>query len=260
MNTEIRFQRHELEWTSEKISRFWDFESQNEVKRGVYFTFLLGDALVRLARMNGVLAEPVLDYGAGLGYLTERLVAQGVCSAACDFSPESVESIRRRLSGQSAFLRCELLKTLPSSMPSDTFGTVFLVETLEHLLPEWRESTLHEVWRVLKPGGFVVVTVPNAEPLEAAKVLCADCGAIFHCVQHVATFDNGALSSMMAEYGFTQIECLAMNLRVLTNEMQQRKQGMNARIRRLLIQLRLLAPPVESTPHLVYIGKKAVKP
>ncbi len=256
MTQDIRFQRHELEWTPEKIARFWDYESQNAAKKSEYFTFQLGDALVRLARMNGALAEPVLDYGAGMGYLTEQLVAQGVRCAACDFSPASVESIRRRLGGNPALLKCELLETLPSSLSADAYGTVFMVETLEHLLPEWKKNTLREVGRVLRPGGHVIVTVPHAEPLDLAKVMCADCGAVFHRVQHVAAFDATSLAATLADHGFSTVLCQPMNLGMLTDALVRQNRRIQTRIRRGLTRLKLLAPHPASTPHLVYIGRK----
>jgi len=256
MNSEIHFQRHELEWTPEKIARFWDYESQNEAKKGEYFTLQAGDALIRVARRNNVLNEPVLDYGAGVGYLTERLVRQGVRCSACDFSPSSVESLNRRMAGQAAFGTCEQLESLPSEMPSDTYGTVFLVETLEHLLPEWRQATLQEVWRVLKPGGYVIVTVPYSESLDAAKVMCADCGAVFHRVQHVAAYDETLLAAMMTEQAFSTVLCQPMNLRMLTDANVRQNKQVQMRIRRFLTRLNLLAPRSISTPNLVYIGRK----
>jgi SAM-dependent methyltransferase len=44
--------------------------------------------------------------------------------------------------------------------PSDTFDAVILSEVLEHLADD--VAGLREVWRVLKPGGVVAITVPNA--------------------------------------------------------------------------------------------------
>ena len=257
MNQEISFQQHEVEWTPEKVARFWNFESQNEAKKGEYFTRQVGDALIRLARMNIALTEPVLDYGAGVGCLTERLVMEGLRCAACDFSPASVEALVRRMEGQSPFLGCALLKTLPSAMPADTYGTVFLIETLEHLLPDWRRSTLQEVWRVLKPGGRVIVTVPHAEPLDAAKVMCPDCGALFHRVQHVASFNAKTLSAIMAEHGFSEVLCKPVCLAMLKDEMQEKSRRFRRWGRRILTRLRLLSPSREATPNLIYIGEKA---
>lgn len=258
MNEKVPFQQHTLKWTSQKIERFWDYESQNSAKKEACFTHLLGDALIRLAQNNEALVEPVLDYGAGVGYLTELLVQRGIQTSACDFSPSSVDSIKQRLSGEKTFSTCELLSGLPSAIQENTYGTVFVIETLEHLLEEWREKTLQEVIRILKPGGYVVVTVPNAENLDAAMVMCADCGAIFHRVQHIASYTEDSLSALMAGRGFTKVVCRAINLHSLTDEAVRKKKRIRARLRKLFASLRLVESRPVSTPNLIYIKRKGM--
>lgn len=257
MSEDTRFQRHELEWTPEKIARFWDFESQNSAKRGEYFTRQVGDELIRLAQSCGALAEPVLDYGAGPGYLTEKLVLQGRVCDACDFSPASVASLTTRLEGLAAFRNCKCLSGLPSMLPADGYGTVFLVETLEHLLPDWRENTLREIRRVLRPGGHVVVTVPHAENLQVARTMCPECGAIFHRVQHVAAFERRTLSDLMAGHGFGEVQCRAMDLMRMTHEVHAPRRRFKRRLWDALARVRLMPSRPIVAPNLVYIGKKS---
>lgn len=257
MKDKQEFEIHDLEWTPEKIGRFWDYESQNAAKRGEYFAKQVGDAIVRIARRHGALSEPVLDYGSGTGHLTRRLVQEGIRCHACDYSPASVEALNRDLAGEPTFGGCERLQELPSGMAEGTFGAVFLIETLEHLLPEWRTRTLGEVRRLLVPGGHVVATVPFAEDLEAAKVICADCGAVFHRVQHVSSYDETRLAAAMAESGFEAIICRPMDLTLMTDRMQGRGKRIRRALRRLLARAGLLQSRREPTPNLVYIGKKA---
>lgn len=256
MNRGMEFCRHELEWTPEKIARFWDFESQNEAKRGEYFTRQVGDALVRLTCQNRAMSEPVLDYGSGAGHLTMRLAQAGIRCSACDYSPASVEELNRNLAGNVFFSGCEWLRELPSAMAGGSFGTAFLVETMEHLLPEWRVHTLQEVWRLLRPGGYIVVTVPFSENLGAAKVICADCGAVFHRVQHVASFDVRSLASAMSAQGFEEVLCRPMALALLTDELQRPARRFRRWLRRQLVGWHVLPPRREPTPNLVYIGRK----
>ena len=256
MSQDIQFCRHELEWTSEKIARFWDFASQSEGWRGEYFTRQVGDALIRLARRRRVLEEPVLDYGAGIGCLTEQLLAAGIQVAACDFSAASVETLRRRLAGNPLLLSVELLREMPSALQASAYGTVFLIETLEHLLPEWRQESLREIFRILKPGGQVVVTVPHAEVLAAAQVLCPDCGAMFHRVQHVASFDARSLSAVMAQHGFSEVLCQPFNLVLLTDVHQHPVRRLRRWLRLLMEGLGVVDARARACPNLVYIGRK----
>ncbi len=257
MNEDIRFQPKELEWTPEKIARFWDYEGQNLAKVGEYFTKQVGDALIDLARSYGALAEPVLDYGAGPGHLTEKLVLQGLVCDACDFSPVSLEALKKRLASHASFRDGVCLSGLPSALPAEGYGTVFLAETMEHLLPGWREKTLQEIYRVLRWGGFVVVTVPHAENLQAAQVMCPECGAIFHRVQHVAAFDCRTLENAMVEQGFKKVACHPIDLVRISNEMQAPWRRFQRLFREALGRVRVLSPRPSITPNLVYVGRKA---
>jgi len=70
------------------------------------------------------------------------------------------------------------------------FDAVFMIEVLEHLLPEDIDKGLSEVWRVLKPKGYLVITVPYKEDLLKNMIICPECGAVFHRSQHLQTFDE----------------------------------------------------------------------
>lgn len=51
------------------------------------------------------------------------------------------------------------------SMASESVGTCILVDTLEHVAHPFK--AMSEVYRVLKPGGVVILTVPFAFPIHA---------------------------------------------------------------------------------------------
>ncbi|MFH0983534.1 MAG: class I SAM-dependent methyltransferase [Planctomycetota bacterium] len=237
------YREHEVEWTGEKVRRFWDFIGRQTAGHGNYFARQVGDAVVELARAQVRLGGPVLDYGAGDGSLLQCLLDAGVEPVyACEYSPEAVEAINRRFANDPRFKGCFGVDDLPA-IP---FEAVFLLEAIEHLAGEGLEGTLAKISRALKPGGVFVVTTPNSENLAEGTVACPDCGAVFHRMQHVNSFTPGALSGLLARHGFEAVFCGPVWLRDF-------KPGRE--IRRLVKKL-LGRLERANHPHLVYIGTR----
>ena len=96
-----------------------------------------------------------LDGGCGGGEYVVALRAAGVLAFGAEFLAEKV---REQPAGvpTGTILRADL-EHLPYGPSS--FDVVFLNEVLEHVPDERR--ALREVWRVLRPGGTVIILSPN---------------------------------------------------------------------------------------------------
>ena len=77
----------------------------------------------------------------------------------------------------------------------------FFSETIEHILPEKLNETLLS-YTESSNRGKIVITTPNMENIEKHKVLCPDCGAIFHRVQHTSSWSAKTISSELNAIGF----------------------------------------------------------
>ena len=95
----------------------------------------------------------LLDIGCGTGYLLWRL--QDQCRLfGMDVSSEFVEISSNR-NPSASFVVADAI-SLP--FPSETFDVVIAKVTLQHLLAEEdRLAALHEIFRVTKPGGVVII-------------------------------------------------------------------------------------------------------
>lgn len=103
----------------------------------------------------------LLEIGFGDGSFLARMKNHGWSVWGVDVSPAAVSLARER--GIDAI---SVADPPYGFLPDGWFDLVVMRHTLEHV--EDVEAVLDEVFRVLKPGGALFVSVPNAQGLEAA--------------------------------------------------------------------------------------------
>lgn len=237
------FEPHRVSWTREKSSRFWNLLSSIPAVDETYFSGQVGDSLIRLARGAGVdFGERVLDFGCGKGHLVLKLLAAGIPAGGADFSTSSVERLRLAAMAMPNFRGAHLIESIPTNLEEGTFSTVFFVETIEHLLDDDLHSSLTELHRILRPGGFVVVTAPNDENLQAGETVCPDCGCMFHHIQHVRSWTARGITECMSGFGFDTV-----SVKVLYLDNRWWKSRLITAAARVL---------GKRMPNLVYVGRK----
>ncbi|MBL6751688.1 MAG: class I SAM-dependent methyltransferase [Nevskia sp.] len=198
------FAEHDIEWTPEQVARLWAYYRRQRPFGAQYFAEAAGG---RVLAQCGVDDGPqrVLDFGCGVGGLIAHIARQrprwrywGV-----DFSAESVERAReagRAFAGTQAI---ECLRGLPMDLPPQSFDLLFLIEVVEHLDDTQLAQSLAEAARLLRPGGRLCITTPNAERLDDSRVFCPECGARFHLWQHLRAWNAASLRAFVEPFGFT---------------------------------------------------------
>ncbi|MGH9315477.1 MAG: methyltransferase domain-containing protein [Vicinamibacterales bacterium] len=127
-------------------------------------TDVLVERFLGTAPLAGKLA---LDAGCGVGGLTRALVAKGARVVALDIGQQLAATTRRRYGCAAAVGSLTALCFGPN-----TFDVVLSSEAIEHT-PDPSHSAL-ELYRVLKPGGHLVLSTPNRvwqAPVRAASAL-----------------------------------------------------------------------------------------
>jgi 2-polyprenyl-3-methyl-5-hydroxy-6-metoxy-1,4-benzoquinol methylase len=120
------------------------------------------DAIERVIASRN-LAGTVLDYGAGAGDLTRRLIAlnrfDSVSAADIMHKPNDLEAVN--------WVEQDLNE--PISGFDSGFDVVIAAEVIEHL--ENPRFTMREICRMLRLGGTAIVTTPNNESLRSLIAL-----------------------------------------------------------------------------------------
>ena len=104
----------------------------------------------------------VLEIGCNPGQFTELLVRAGYQVSGLDLHPQDRQGLWERLGIE--VRRCNLESDdLP--YPADSFEAAVFSEVMEHL-PGSPLPALEEIHRVLRPGGVLVLSTPNARSLR----------------------------------------------------------------------------------------------
>lgn len=92
-----------------------------------------------------------------------------------------------------------------AAFPDNHFEAVTMWDVLEHLHDP--AASLSEIHRILKPGGVLVVRVPNAGSWDAS--LFGSCWAGLDAPRHLYVFDQDTLQAMLVKSGFQvrQVSC-----------------------------------------------------
>jgi SAM-dependent methyltransferase len=201
---------HPVTWTPESIARFWNRYESTVGMDLWHFSRQRGRALLRHVEKKITIREPALDLGCGSGHLLRLLLGKKIACFAADVSSRGLEIVSNRFSASAGFLGSRIMES-SEKIPFDdaSIGTVFLLETIEHLLPGTLTSLFIEIQRILSKNGYCVITTPWREDLDAGSVSCKNCGCIFHKTQHLRTFDEAGVRAIAENAGLSILSCAA---------------------------------------------------
>src|SRR5689334_16933642 len=103
--------------------------------------------------------DVILDAGCGDGFYLHVLSKLGKFKiTGLDFDKNALESAKKNLKGVK---QIKIMHGSVMELPfkANTFDKIVLTEVAEHLPDDLKG--LKEIYRVLKPGGILVLTVPN---------------------------------------------------------------------------------------------------
>jgi len=117
--------------------------------------------LLKLARPRQ--GESILELGCGSGRLTLALAREfHLRPVLADFSPQAIALAKRNAGALGVRAECIICDTLDVAFASDQFDLVWSGGVFEHFIGADRGRVFAEATRVCRPGGRVVVIVPNA--------------------------------------------------------------------------------------------------
>jgi 2-polyprenyl-3-methyl-5-hydroxy-6-metoxy-1,4-benzoquinol methylase len=121
------------------------------------------DCVERVLAENN-LGGKLLDYGAGTGELTQRILEMKRFESV---SAADIMPVPEGLAGKAEWIEMDLNSPLP--LAGETFDVIVAAEVIEHL--ENPRFVVRELFRMLKPGGVAVISTPNNESWRSLLAL-----------------------------------------------------------------------------------------
>jgi SAM-dependent methyltransferase len=148
-----------------------------------------------------------LDIGCGPGTLI-GLLPGGFKSIGVDLAEEQVAYAKRAYAAESkTFLQ---VGGYPYPFPDASFDCITVIELIEHLPLDEAEAILREAFRLLTPGGVVVVSTPNyASCWPVLEKIVNRLAPVSYQHQHITRFTSHTLVSLLRSAGFGAVQCRA---------------------------------------------------
>ena len=194
----LSFHRGEGESKVDYFRFYVDFEerfrgSEQEVEQGLR---------LYLSLFQGVgVGDLVVDLGSGRGEWLRLLRKEGFDAKGVEVNPYFIEECEKE---GLEIVRSDVFRFL-KRVEDSAIGAITAFHLIEHLRPNQRLLFLKEMYRVLRPGGIMILETPNP------RNILVSAGDFWRDPEHIAPVFPDTLSFMATSVGFREDKCYFFN-------------------------------------------------
>ena len=185
-----------LIWTDKLTKKLWQYYSRNPK---YYFSYKYRNEIIATFKRFMKDSKTILDYGAGKGALTEKLLSIGKNVACVEFDSKKIVELNRKFGKYRNFLGAYTIDKLIKQQMK--FDAIFLIEVIEHLSNKYLNDTFRDIKKIINPNNKIIITTPNDEDLNEQMVYCPVTDFVFHKYQHVRSWNRDSLEKYLNRTG-----------------------------------------------------------
>jgi len=119
------------------------------------------------ALLNLPVSGALLDAGGGTGRVAQFMIGKANLVVVVDLSRKMLAEASQKDSLRPV---CSLTESLP--FPDEFFERIIMVDALHHVCSQ--QKTVNELWRVLQPGGRIVIEEPDIHAFPVKMIALAE--------------------------------------------------------------------------------------
>lgn len=152
------------QWNEEQDPNFWETSYEEDTHTGHKLRSREKKVLEYFDSLNIKKGSKVLDLGCGAGVTSAKIYSRGfniigvdISSPLCNLADKNCEKVKT--SGNKTKFKFIVGNAEKLDFPDNSFDCVIGLGFLQYL--EFPDACLREVYRVLKPGGYFIITQRN---------------------------------------------------------------------------------------------------
>ncbi len=142
----------------------------------------------------------LLDIGCAHGFFLQMMKDKEWDTYGIDLSKSAVDYAR------STGLEVSNITLMEMKCPDNEFDVITMFYVLEHLLDP--VSFMQDVYRILKPGGLLIVRVPHTTPIVKLLKILRIPNRLYDAPSHLSDFSPKTIKLLLQKTGFKDIKTI----------------------------------------------------
>ena len=144
--------------------------------------------------------DKILDCGCATGFFLDLVKQHGYAPYGIEISDYAVKVAKEKFGDENIF-KGNLEQAVFKGEKENIFSAIFMTDYLEHVRSP-REA-VSSAWRLLKPGGVMVITTPDTSSLSKSVL---NKSWIHYKTEHLFYFSKKNISRLLEQDHFTNLE------------------------------------------------------
>lgn len=154
-----------------ELSETWDKEAENYSSQAEKDPDYIAYFETIKAQIGNPAGKKVIDVGSGTGMASAYLAEKGAKVYLVDISETALNFGKKYFANKGLKVRCYKQNAFKMKFAPESFDVVWNGGVIEHFNDEEKIKMMKAMWKLVKPGGKLIITAPNAWdlPFMAAK-------------------------------------------------------------------------------------------